>query len=761
MATATHLSSESIDFEQDQELSLSDRLKLFKSSQFDPESYLTSKCRGMSEKEIRHCCAYLKDLKKASAEEMRKSVYANYSAFIRTAKEISALEGQLLSMRNLLSAQSKVVHDLSEGVRIKTLYHDAEDSTNQEISDEETRELAKIDNWLADFHETMDVLLAEKRVGEALSALDEAERISEEINDKRVLSPTALISFTACISEQRRRLSDQLKETASQPSTRGGELRSVVLALKKLGDGPTAHALLLNAHHQKIQISIKSLRPNGGSSSSFSSSSSGGGGMSYSTSLSQLVFSTIGQAATDSLAVFGEDTCFTSELVTWAVKETEAFALLIKRHSLASAAIAGSLRSATLTVHVCMGHCSLLEARGFALTSVLLKHFKPCVEQALSANLIRIERTCAALAADDDWSFSFPTTTTSTATSSVSQPKLSSSGHRFNFMILELFEDTETLETMQLVGSTLDGLLRVFQSYVGIMVNALPGSMNDGNQEGSSVIVKQAEGLTQQMSLLANALLLGDELIPRAAAKVLPLASRGDETARRGGGDRGVVSRFPEQREWKRKLQRTVDFLRDSFCRQHALELIFTDDGYIQLNAQMYLCMDDVAQEPDWFPSQIFQDLFWKLTQIASIASDMFVGKERFATVLLMRLTETVILWLSEDQTFWEDIEQGPKALGAFGLQQFYLDMEFVILFASQGRYLSRKLQEVAKNVISRAIEAVAATGIDPYSSLPEDEWFADVAQIAIKTLLGKASFGMEGDGSPTASASARSHGSN
>ena len=33
--------------------------------------------------EIRHLCSYLQDLKKASAEEMRRSVYANYAAFIR------------------------------------------------------------------------------------------------------------------------------------------------------------------------------------------------------------------------------------------------------------------------------------------------------------------------------------------------------------------------------------------------------------------------------------------------------------------------------------------------------------------------------------------------------------------------------------------------------------------------------------------------------------------------------------------------------
>ncbi|KAK0574685.1 hypothetical protein LWI29_027360 [Acer saccharum] len=144
----------------------------------------------------------------------------------------------------------------------------------------------------------------------------------------------------------------------------------------------------------------------------------------------------------------------------------------------------------------------------------------------------------------------------------------------------------------------------------------------------------------------------------------------------------------------------------------------------------------------------------------------MFVGRERSATILLMRMTETVILWLSEDQSFWVEIEEGPKPLGPLGLQQFYLDMEFVMLFSSEGRYLSRNLQQVIKNIIERAIDVVAATGIDPYSVLPEDDWFAEVAQIAIKMLIGKANFDNNverDDTSPTASISASivSHGSN
>lgn len=108
------------------------------------------------------------------------------------------------------------------------------------------------------------------------------------------------------------------------------------------------------------------------------------------------------------------------------------------------------------------------------------------------------------------------------------------------------------------------------------------------------------------------------------------------------------------------------------------------------------------------------QELFAKLCSFARLASDMFVGRERFSTLLLIRLTETVILWLSDEQSFWEEIEHGPKPLGPFGLRQFYLDLQFVIHFASEGRYLSRNLHQVIKNIISRALGSIVSAGGDP-----------------------------------------------
>lgn len=172
----------------------------------------------------------------------------------------------------------------------------------------------------------------------------------------------------------------------------------------------------------------------------------------------------------------------------------------------------------------------------------------------------------------------------------------------------EFLEDVSPLESLRLEGPTLEGLLQVFNSYVNLLINALPGSAeHEENLEYSgSRIVKMAETESQQSALLANASLLADELLPRAAMKLLSLQSTNklEDHARRTPDKQ---NRYPEQRDWKRRLQRSVDRLRDSFCRQHALDLIFSEEGDIRLNAHMYIMIDDLMEEPEWFPSPIFQ----------------------------------------------------------------------------------------------------------------------------------------------------------
>ncbi|GJM96967.1 hypothetical protein PR202_ga13852 [Eleusine coracana subsp. coracana] len=573
-----------------------DKLKIFKTDNFDPDSYVQSKCRTMTEK-VRSP-SYLK---KASAEEMRKSVYANYAAFIRTSKEISNLEGELLSTRNLLSTQSALIHSLSEGVHIDSLTISLEDYAEQDTSLVEDQEPSELQKWCADFPDMLDVLLAERRVDEALDALDEAERIAADAKQKEALTTADIMALNRTISENRQKLADQLAEAACQSSTRGVELRAAASALKRLGDGPRAHSLLLSAHDQRLKLNMQTIHP--------SSTTYGGA---YTASLAQQVFSVIARALSDSVEVFGDESSYASELVTWATKQAMSFALLVKRHALASCAAGGGLRAVAECVQIALGYSELLETRGLSLSAVLMKQFRPSVEQALESSLRRIGESTAALASADDWVLTHPPTgirpfTRSSAGNLAIQPKLSSSAHCFNSMVQDFFEDVRPLVSLQLGGSILDGLLQIFDSYVNLLISALPGSVDDEvNLEGlGNRIVRMAETEEQQLALLANASLLAEELLPRAAMKLYSTNQARMDSMRIRGPDK--PNRAAEQREWKRKLHRTVDKLRDSFCRQHALELIFTDEGGTHLSAEMYIYMDSTVEEPEWVPSLIFQ----------------------------------------------------------------------------------------------------------------------------------------------------------
>ena len=178
-------------------------------------------------------------------------------------------------------------------------------------------------------------------------------------------------------------------------------------------------------------------------------------------------------------------------------------------------------------------------------------------------------------------------------------------------LLQDFFEDVGPLLSMQLGGQTLEGLFQVFNSYVSMLIKALPGSMEEeANYEGSgNKIVRMAETEAQQIALLANASLLADELLPRAAMKLSPLSQATyKDDARRRPLDR--QNRQPEQREWKRRLVSSVDRLKDTFCRQHALDLIFTEEGDSHLTADMYITMDVNADEFEWSPSLIFQVLY-------------------------------------------------------------------------------------------------------------------------------------------------------
>lgn len=62
--------------------------------------------------------------------------------------------------------------------------------------------------------------------------------------------------------------------------------------------------------------------------------------------------------------------------------------------------------------------------------------------------------------------------------------------------------------------------------------------------------------------------------------------------------------------------------------------------------------------------------LFVKLQQLATVAGDVLLGKEKIQKILLARLTEAVVIWLSDEQEFWGVLEDESSPLQPHGLQQ-------------------------------------------------------------------------------------------
>ncbi|KAJ6671899.1 EXOCYST COMPLEX COMPONENT 8 [Salix viminalis] len=157
------------------------------------------------------------------------------------------------------------------------------------------------------------------------------------------------------------------------------------------------------------------------------------------------------------------------------------------------------------------------------------------------------------------------------------------------------------------------------------------------------------------------------------------------------------------------ELKEVIHFRAETDSEQLALlGLAFTI-----LDELFTTCWEDLYWDPDPLPSLPFQALFAKLQQLAIVAGDVLLGREKIQKILLARLTETVVMWLSEEQEFWDVFEDESVPLKPLGLQQLILDMHFTV-----------------------EIACFAARGIDPQSALPEDEWFVETAKTAINKLL-------------------------
>ena len=51
------------------------------------------------------------------------------------------------------------------------------------------------------------------------------------------------------------------------------------------------------------------------------------------------------------------------------------------------------------------------------------------------------------------------------------------------------------------------------------------------------------------------------------------------------------------------------------------------------------------------------QQLFFKLNKLSHVAADVLAGRDRMIVMLLMKFVETFVVFISNDQFFWEEMD--------------------------------------------------------------------------------------------------------
>ncbi|XP_042471321.1 exocyst complex component EXO84C-like isoform X2 [Zingiber officinale] len=577
-----------------------------------PQSSINSIYQSDTEKGIRKVCSELLELKDA-VENLSGNTQSKYLAFLRLSEEVIEMEQELIDLQKHVSAQGIIVQDLMSGVcrelEVWNKYSSGEPNSEEDIADINQLLHNDLEDPKITFLEMVDVLLAEHKLEEALSAILTEEKSSPELCDLKGNTSVEGSSYRLAFLKKKEMLVDKIVGITEQPYISITELRKAASGLVKLGKGSLALKLMLNAYDSRLRKKIEAFLP---SCSTYLET--------YAAILSELVFSTISVATKESTLIVGDMANYMNRIVQWAEDEIESFVRLVKENS-DSPETAMALRSTCICIQACLSHCSLLEPQGLKFSKLIMVLLFPYLEEVLDMNFRRARRRILDLTKDDNLEFLSSQLDLPVSIATPSGFMFSGIGKKFMTIVEDILDQLTPTVISQFGRHVLNKLLQLFDKFIEAVIKTLPGPSEDDNL-----------------------------IEPKESAE--------------------------------------------------------------------------------------FKGIFGRLQQLASVARDVLLGKEKIQKVLLSRLIETVVMWLSEEHEFWNVFEDDSVQLQPLGLQQFILDMHFIVEITVCGGYSSRIVHQLVSAVITRAIGTFSARGIDPQSALPEDEWFVDTAKTAISKLM-------------------------
>lgn len=285
----------------------------------------------------------------------------------------------VVELKSNYSAHKSLVQDLACGITSelnawKQFY-------KREIVHLENSELENLisldgDNPQVVFFHNLDMLIAERKTEEALSMLLD----SVEVSESKLLE----------ISNRKDMLIDQLVAISNQPCIKYSELKKALQGLIKLSKEALAQELFLKVFASRLQGSIDLFLPSCPVLPN-----------TYTATLSQLVFSTIFEAANKFNMLFGEKELHTSPLVEWTKSEIEHFVHLVKENAPLLENTA-ALCSACICIQVSLSYCATLESKGLKLSNLVLVLLSHYIEEVIDKNFRRARRVVLDLSSRSD-----------------------------------------------------------------------------------------------------------------------------------------------------------------------------------------------------------------------------------------------------------------------------------------------------------------------------------------------------------------------
>ncbi|KAI3990819.1 hypothetical protein MKX01_011727 [Papaver californicum] len=671
------------------------------SYEYSDSSIDESRLESMTGKGIKRLCSELVELKRASDEDFHRIIYSNYSSFVRIFNEVGTMENEFIHLKTT-RFNTKEAYVVSE---------ESIESIIEESLYEEHYQPANLEAQINPITETLDILLSEHRVAEALGMLEICIRPLKIIQLEEDPPMQVLISYSSAILERKSRLVDQLALVASHPRVAAPELQKALGGLQGLGESQLATHIMLKYYHHRLLNGITSMQ----------SSKEYLHGI-YFKELTKSVFAVISQGTKSFQTLHGNKSPYASEFIQWMREELEVFVICFDKYVKSDSEINGRLSTAVEAVEISFSFCSLLEAQSIMLQPCLMHidHFKKVV---------------GIFTATDDWVLgkylisgilkerALPMITGRELEYCV----LTNSGRKLTSMLQGIISEVLPLIDLQMEISILNGLMELFREYIEILVEAIPCKTNILDVGGSRVILAQA--LSQQVSVLANASALVD--IFSITFKSIVMNSQN------GFQPENMGSREKELDNWIVAIQQTSNQLTAHFCQQFVHRVMSPYAGS-RLCAETYTDdQEDSGIDQDFMPSFAFQVLFLELRGLDNLVREIFVTEVWRVEELLKELMETVFVWLSNCQDFWKAIEDKSN----INVQQSRCFKQYCGHALSGGNlkvggFFSENMLDASLDLIYCIEPAFAYVECDPNRDVLTDEWATDVADAAVKKIL-------------------------